>query len=241
MLSRNNSKSGVFSYWILLLRDKEKGKKPQVCKNRPPSSPRRYNAPQVRRVNVALRFQVNSTHRPAPKLKSVGVQPFGFGKGWSLPQERNSASSSQKFANIKRSKTISPNTDKEKLNAPHKAANKKAACRKRNSRPAILHSQKRKCRASILHAALTENSRPPAGGYASVNRFARNGGRSQTDINPQNTAPTKPRNSSRTASQVKCFCSADTDSQVTYRRLSAVDRYIIAVRRCYRSIRRMQV
>ena len=36
------------------------------------------------------------------------------------------------------------------------------------------------------------------------------------------------------------LCSADTDSQVTYRRLSAVDRYIIAVRRCYRSIRRMQ-
>ena len=131
MLSRNNSKSGVFSYWILLLRDKEKGKKQQVCKNRPPSSPRRYNAPQAKWANVTLRFQVNSTTKPAPKLKSVGVQPFGFGKGWSLPQERNSASSSQKFANIKRSKTISPNTDKEKPNAPHKAANLKSRMQKK--------------------------------------------------------------------------------------------------------------
>ena len=110
---------------------------------------------------------------------------------------------------------------------------------KRNSRPTIPHSKPNHWRASNLHAALTENSRPPAGGYASVNRFARNGGRSLGLINPQNTVPTKPRNPSRTASQVKCSCSANTDNQVTYRRLSAVDRYIIAVRRCYRSIRRM--
>ena len=34
-------------------------------------------------------------------------------------------------------------------------------------------------------------------------------------------------------------CSADIGYFVTFRRLSAVDRYIIAVRRCYRSIRRM--
>ena len=40
----------------------------------------------------AFFIQGHSTNRPAPKLKSVGVQPFGFGKGWSLPQERNSAS-----------------------------------------------------------------------------------------------------------------------------------------------------
>ena len=109
---------------------------------------------------------------------------------------------------------------------------------KRNNRSAILHSKPNHWRASNLHAALTENA-DRKGGYASVNRFARNGGRSLGSINPQNTAPTKPRNSSRTASQVKCFCSADTDSQVTFRRLSAVDRYIIAVRRCYRSKRRM--
>ena len=66
-----------------------------------------------------------------------------------------------------------------------KATNPKAACRKRNSRPAIPHIKPKEQRASNLHAALTENSRPPAGGYASVNRFARNGGRSQSNINPQ--------------------------------------------------------
>ncbi len=88
--------------------------------------------------------------------------------------------------------------------ATHKAANKKAACRKETVDHHSLHRKRKKRRASNLHAALTENSRPPAGGYASVNRFARNGGRSQTNINPQNTVPTKPRNPSRTASQVKC-------------------------------------
>ena len=51
---------------------------------------------------------------PHQKLKSVGVQPLGFGKGWSPSQGRNSASRNQKFADIKRNKTISPNTDKEK-------------------------------------------------------------------------------------------------------------------------------
>ena len=82
----------------------------------------------------------------------------------------------------------------------------------------------------------------------SVNRFARNGGRSLGSINPQfrtqqttrypqNTAPTKPRNSSRNRKPSEMPCSADIASQVTFRRLSAVDRYIIAVRRCYRSIR----
>ena len=107
------------------------------------------------------------------------------------------------------------------------------------SRPAILHNKPNNQRASILHAALTENSRPLAGGYASVNRFARNGGRSLGSINPQNTEHIKVTAIRRTASQVKCSCSADIARQVTFRRLSAVDRYIIAVRRCYRSIRRM--
>ena len=78
------------------------------------------------------------------------------------------------------------------------------------------HRNPKNQRPSILHAALTENSRPLAGGYASVNRFARNGGRSQTNRYPQfrthqtprypqNTVLTKPRNSSRTTSQVKCL------------------------------------
>ena len=54
---------------------------------------------------------------PHQKLKSVGVQPFGFGKGWSLPQERNSASSNQKFAYIKRRKSVSHNTEQAKADA----------------------------------------------------------------------------------------------------------------------------
>ena len=61
------------------------------------------------------------------------------------------------------------------------------------------------------------------GGYASVNRFARNGGRSLGSINPQNTEHIKVTAIRRTASQVKCSCSADIARQVTFRRLSAVD------------------
>ncbi len=67
----------------------------------------------------------NSTHKPAPKLKSVGVQPFGFGKGWSLPQERNSASRKEKFADIKRRKTISHNTERTKPQSKKPHAEKK--------------------------------------------------------------------------------------------------------------------
>ena len=74
-------------------------------------------------------FQAHSTTKPAPKLKSVGVQPLGFGKGWSLPQERNSASKSQKFADIKRNKTNSHNTERTK------AANKKKPHAEKKSRP----------------------------------------------------------------------------------------------------------
>ena len=36
----------------------------------------------------------------------------------------------------------------------------KSRMQKRNSRPAIPHRKRKKCRESILHAALTENSRP---------------------------------------------------------------------------------
>ena len=66
-------------------------------------------------------YQAHSTHRPAPKLKSVGVQPFGFGKGWSPSQGRNSASRSQKFAHIKRRKSVIPNTERTKpqIKKPH--------------------------------------------------------------------------------------------------------------------------
>ena len=89
----------------------------------------------------------------------------------------------------KQQSKIRPHKEKKKRQSQHethKATNKKAACRKRNSRTAIPHSKPNHWRASNLHAALTENSRPLAGGYASVNRFARNGGRSQTNRYPQN-------------------------------------------------------
>ena len=130
-----------------------------------------------------------------------------------------------------------------KANASHKAANqKKPHAEKETVVHHNLHRKRKKCRASILHAALTENSRPPAGGYASVNRFARNGGRSQSNINPQNMGT---HFSSCSAGFLffsvslmgSVFCGLS--NQVTFRRLTAVDRYIIAVRRCYRSIRRM--
>ena len=68
---------------------------------------------------------------------------------------------------------------------PTKQQSQKPHADKTISRTTVLHINPKNQRASILHAALTENSRPPAGGYASVNRFARNGGRSQSNINPQ--------------------------------------------------------
>ena len=95
---------------------------------------------------------MNSTHKPAPKLKSVGVQPLGFGKGWSPSQGRNSASKSQKFADIKRNKANSHNTERTK------AANKKSRMQKRKADHHSLHSKSKKCRPTILHAALTENA-----------------------------------------------------------------------------------
>ncbi len=102
----------------------------------------------------AFYVQVNSSHRPAPKRKSVGVQPFGFGKGWSPSQGRNSASSNPKFTHIKRRKSVSSNTERTKPQI------KKAACRKETTVHHSLHRKEKKCRASTLHAALTENSRP---------------------------------------------------------------------------------
>ena len=42
----------------------------------------------------------------------------------------------------------------------HKAANQKAACRKETTVHHSLHHKRKKRRASTLHAALTENSRP---------------------------------------------------------------------------------
>ena len=182
----------------------------------------------------AFYIQAHSTTRPAPKLKSVGVQPLGFGKGWSLPQERNSASRNLKFAHIKRRKSVSTNTERTEPQI------QKAACRKRNSRAAIPHSKPNHWRASILHAALTENSRPPAGGYAVGQPFRKKRRKVTWFDKSAEYSPHKAAKFKQNRNPSEMLCSADTDSQVTYRRLSAVDRYIIAVRRCYRSICRMQ-
>ena len=96
-------------------------------------------------------YQAHSTHRPAPEAKkrwgpALGQPSWGLGKGWSPSQGRNSASSSQKFAHIKRRKSVSPNTERTKpqIKKPH--AEKK-------SRTAILHSKLNHRRASNLHAA----------------------------------------------------------------------------------------
>ena len=68
---------------------------------------------------------------------ALGQPSWGLGKGWSLPQERNSASKSQKFAHIKRNKTNSHNTERTK------AANKKSRMQKRKADHHSLHSPKR--------------------------------------------------------------------------------------------------
>ena len=69
----------------------------------------------------AFYIQVNIANKSAPKLKSVGVQPLGFGKGWSPSQGRNSVSSKEKFADIKRNKANSYNTERTKpqIKKPH--------------------------------------------------------------------------------------------------------------------------
>ena len=81
-------------------------------------------------------FRGTAPTDPHQKLKSVGVQPLGFGKGWSLPQERNSASSSQKFAYIKRSKTIIPNTERTKPQI------KKSRMQKKKQQSIIIYTAK---------------------------------------------------------------------------------------------------
>ena len=69
----------------------------------------------------------------------------------------------------------------------------------------------------------------------SVNRFVRNGGRSQTNRYPQKIA-FHLACSSADIGKFDVFRTAGLSNQVTFRRLSAVDRYIIALRRCYRSM-----
>ena len=134
------------------------------------------------RAKGTLRFvcEAHSTTRPAPKLKSVGVQPFGFGKGWSPSQGRNSASSKEKFADIKRNKTNSHNTERTK------AANKKSRMQKRKADHHSLHSQKRSvdpqsCMRRIDRKQPTVGrlciGQPPTGGGRSLDlRYPQNKG-----------------------------------------------------------------
>ena len=102
-------------------------------------------------------FKRTAPPNPHQKLKSVGVQPLGFGKGWSPSQGRNSASSKEKFAYIKEIKSVSPNTEQTKANASHKAANQKSRMHKRQVEYQSPNSQNKKCRPSTACGALTDN------------------------------------------------------------------------------------
>ncbi len=130
-------------------------------------------------------YQAHSTHRPAPKLKSVGVQPFGFGKGWSPSQGRNSASRSQKFADIKRNKAISPNTDKEKTKHLTKPQIKKAACRKETAEMLFCTANQTIGEYQTCMRRIDRKRRPLAGGNA-VGQPPTGGGRSLGCRYPQN-------------------------------------------------------
>ena len=109
------------------------------------------------RFILHFRFRGTAATDPHQKLKSVGVQPLGFGKGWSPSQGRNSASSSQKFAHIKRKKLSAATQNKQKQLQRTKPPIQKPHADKTISRPAILHNKPNNQRASILHAALTDN------------------------------------------------------------------------------------
>ena len=86
---------------------------------------------------LLLLFMFRGTATTDPHPKEKVRQPFqgcGIPKGrvlWSPSQGRNSASSKEKFAYIKRSKANSQNTEQTKANASHKAANPKSRMQKK--------------------------------------------------------------------------------------------------------------
>ncbi len=123
-------------------------------------------------------YQAHSTHSLAPKLKSVGVQPFGFGKGWSLPQERNSASSNQKFAHIKRNKANSHNTERTKPQI------KKAACRKETEEPLSCTAKERSVDPQSCMRRI--DRKQPTVGRLCIGQPPTGGGRSLDCRYPQN-------------------------------------------------------
>ena len=104
---------------------------------------------------------MNSTYRPAPEAKKRWGPALWLWKGLVAP------------AGAKlRKQQLKIRLHKEKQNykskhGTHKAANqKKPHAEKETVVHHNLHCKRKNQRASILHAALTENSRPLAGGYA---------------------------------------------------------------------------
>ena len=127
---------------------------------------------------ITLRFQVNSTIDPHQKLKSVGVQPLGFGKGWSPSQGRNSASSKEKFVHIKKSKSVSPNTERTKqhIQKPH--------AEKKHQSIIIYTAKERRVEHLSCMRRIDRKRRPLAGGNA-VGQPPTGGGRSLGCLYPQ--------------------------------------------------------
>ena len=111
---------------------------------------------------------------------------WGLGNGWSLPQERNSASSNKKFAHIKKRKSVNHNTESTQQDAPHKAANKKAACRKETVEPLYYTSIQRNKEHLSCMRRIDRKRRPLAGGNA-VGQPPTGGGRSLGCQSPQFT------------------------------------------------------
>ena len=111
------------------MRKKERSRSFRSNRNKVPHGDIMRRKKSGQRVLCVLFVKRTAPTDPHQKLKSVGVQPFGFGKGWSPSQGRNSASRSQKFADIKRNKANSHNTERTK------AANKKSRMQKRKAEP----------------------------------------------------------------------------------------------------------
>ena len=76
---------------------------------------------------------------------------------WSPSQGRNSASSSQKFAYIKRRKSVNPNTEQTKADANRKATYPKSRMHPRREVHQSLNNKIKMCRPSTACGVLTDN------------------------------------------------------------------------------------
>ena len=152
--------------------DREKKKEAESLTKTVTKSPTAIDcaASQAGKGHFALQF--SSAQQPQTRTQTkkrwgpaLGQPSWGLGNGWSPSQGRNSASRSQKFADIKRNKAISPNTDKEKAKhrtKPH-AEKKQQKC---------YSAQQTKPSESIKPACgvLTENADRLRAAMPSVNR-----------------------------------------------------------------------